>query len=62
MRASEIEERCQVSFWDALIIVAAWEAGASRILSEDLSHGQVIEGMMIKNPLAEGEPGSIPLP
>jgi predicted nucleic acid-binding protein len=50
LRASEIEERYQLSFWDALIVVAAWEAGADTILSEDMPGGQRIESILIENP------------
>ncbi len=52
LRASEIEERFQLSFWDALIMAAAASAGADRILSEDLSHGQRIDGVTVENPFA----------
>jgi predicted nucleic acid-binding protein len=38
------------SFWDALIVEAALKAGAARLLTEDLQHGQVIEGMRVENP------------
>jgi len=48
--ASEIGERNQLSFWDALIVASAARTGADRILSEDLNHGQVIEGIRIENP------------
>jgi predicted nucleic acid-binding protein len=48
--ASEIGERNQISFWDALIVASAARSGADRILSEDLNHGQVIEGIRIENP------------
>ena len=48
--ASEIAERNLLSFWDALIVASAARAGADRILSEDLNHGQVIEGIRIENP------------
>jgi predicted nucleic acid-binding protein len=50
LRASELEERYQFSFWDALIITAALEANAEHILTEDLNHGQLIEGVLIVNP------------
>lgn len=39
-----------LSFWDALIIEAALKGGADRLLTEDLQHGQVIEGLRIENP------------
>ena len=48
--ASEIGERNLLSFWDALIVASASRAGADRILSEDLNHGQVLEGILIENP------------
>lgn len=49
--ASEIEERYQLSFWDALMIASAQQMGATRILSEDLQDGVVIAGVEIRNPL-----------
>jgi predicted nucleic acid-binding protein len=51
LRASEIQERYRLSFWDALIIAAAVNAGAKTLLSEDLNAGQVCEGVTIVNPL-----------
>jgi len=39
-----------ISFWDALIVEAALKAGADRLFTEDLQHGQVIEGMRVENP------------
>jgi len=50
LSASEIEERYLLSFWDALIIAAASRAKVSKVLTEDLNHGQIIEGMLIENP------------
>lgn len=42
----------RISFWDALIIEAALAGGADCLLSEDMQHGQVIEGMRIENPFS----------
>jgi len=39
-----------LSFWDALIVEAALAGGADCLLSEDMRHGQVIEGLRIENP------------
>ncbi len=39
-----------LSFWDALIVEAALKGGADRLLTEDLQHGQVIEGLRVENP------------
>jgi predicted nucleic acid-binding protein len=49
-RALDIQERYQYAFYDSLIIAAALSAGCKRILSEDLQHGQRIEGLRIENP------------
>ncbi len=50
LAASEIEERNHLSFWDALIVAAASRAGVARIVTENLNHGQEIEGILIENP------------
>ena len=50
IRASEIEEKNGLSFWDALIIAAALQLQAQKILTEDLNHGQIIEDILIENP------------
>jgi predicted nucleic acid-binding protein len=50
--ASEIEERHMLSFWDALIVASARSAKVEKILTEDLNHGQQIEGILIENPFA----------
>ena len=39
-----------LSFWDALVIKSASVAGCGRLLSEDLNHGQRVEGVEIENP------------
>ncbi len=43
-------QELMLSFWDALIVEAALKAGADRLLTEDLQHGQIIEGMRVENP------------
>ena len=40
----------QLSFRDALIIAAAATAASSELLSEDLNHGQTIQGITVRNP------------
>lgn len=54
VRASELEERHALSFWDAMIVAAACQAGAMRILTEDLNHGETVDGVKIENPFVEG--------
>jgi predicted nucleic acid-binding protein len=50
IRASEIEEKNILSFWDAMIVAAALRLQAQKIITEDLNHGQIIEGILIENP------------
>ena len=53
IQASEIAESNNISFWDALIVSAAYSQNVPTILTEDLNHGQIIEGIFIKNPFAK---------
>ena len=48
--ASETAERYQLSFWDAMIVTSAGKVKAGRILTEDLNHGQIMNGIRIENP------------
>jgi predicted nucleic acid-binding protein len=50
MRATHLMELAKLSFWDALIVASAAEAGAATLLTEDLNHGQTIAGVRIANP------------
>lgn len=52
LRASEIADLSQLSFWDALIVASAEQVGASHLYTEDLNAGQTIVGVKIINPLA----------
>lgn len=49
-RGLMIQFRYKTSFYDALIISAALEAGCKVLYSEDLQHGQVIEHLTVRNP------------
>jgi predicted nucleic acid-binding protein len=50
LEAVDIQTKQKFSFWDALILQAAMRGGASLLLSEDLSDGQIIRGVTIRNP------------
>lgn len=39
-----------LSFWDALIVRAALDAGCDTLLTEDLQHDQIFEGLRVQNP------------
>lgn len=52
LAASEVAERHHLSFWDALILTSAAAMGATRLLTEDLQDGQIIDGVEIVDPFA----------
>ncbi len=49
-RGIAVQARYGFHFYDSLIVAAALEAGCSRVLSEDLQHGQRIETLTVENP------------
>jgi predicted nucleic acid-binding protein len=51
IEALSIEQRYNISFWDALIIQAAGSAGATVLYSEDLADGQTYGPVRVVNPL-----------
>lgn len=50
--AADLAAQATLSFWDALVVVAAERAGAAILYTEDLSDGQEILGVRISNPFA----------
>jgi predicted nucleic acid-binding protein len=53
LRALDMEMRYMTSFWDALILQAAEDTGASILYSEDLATGQRYGAIEVVNPLIE---------
>lgn len=53
LQASEIEENYNISFWDAMIVSAAYSKNAAILLTEALNEGQLIEGIKIVNPFKQ---------
>jgi predicted nucleic acid-binding protein len=45
-----MQRRYLLSWWDSLIVAAAYRTGAERIYSEDLSDGQCYDGIEVVNP------------
>jgi len=39
-----------ISFWDGLVVASAATAKCAELLSEDLSDGQIIQGVTVRNP------------
>ncbi|PZS40282.1 MAG: hypothetical protein DLM62_03705 [Pseudonocardiales bacterium] len=48
--AMDTSRTAKISLRDALMIESARQAGCRRILTEDLSHGQVIRNVVVENP------------
>jgi predicted nucleic acid-binding protein len=48
--ALDIKATHRLSYWDAAIVAAARALGCRELLSEDMSHGQEVEGVLIVNP------------
>jgi predicted nucleic acid-binding protein len=44
----------RASYWDALLIATAAEAGCTLILTEDLQDGSTLSGVSIHNPFDPG--------
>lgn len=55
LEAIAVSQRYQFRIFDALMIAAAKKAGCATLYTEDLSHGQVIDGVRIVNPFKEQE-------
>ncbi|MHB9100625.1 MAG: PIN domain-containing protein [Sulfuricella sp.] len=50
-----VAERYGISIYDSLIVAAALISGCSTLYSEDMQHGQIIEGQLtICNPFKQG--------
>ncbi len=53
--ATRIAQRLGYSFYDSLIIASALEAKCTMLLTEDMQHGQIIDGRLtIVNPFRNG--------
>lgn len=50
IKAIELSQAEQTSFWDGLIIQAALDSGCRALLSEDLQHGRHYGSLRIENP------------
>lgn len=51
-RGWEVQDRYQLSFWDALIVAAAKAAACRYLLTEDLQPGQNLNGVVVISPFS----------
>jgi predicted nucleic acid-binding protein len=52
LAAIELQQKHQLSFWDAMILNSAKDLGCETVWSEDLNPGQQFNGLTIANPFA----------
>ncbi len=52
-RGFRIERKFGFSFWDSLIVAAAQTAQCRFLLTEDLQHGQDLDGVTVMNPFID---------
>ncbi|HYY70708.1 MAG TPA: PIN domain-containing protein [Terriglobales bacterium] len=53
-----VQDRYQLSFWDALIVAAAKAASCPYLLTEDLQPDQDLDGVLVVNPF-RSDPASL---
>jgi predicted nucleic acid-binding protein len=53
LEAIDLQEKRRISFWDSMIIQAAIRGRAKWLFSEDLSDGEVFDGVEIRNPFKD---------
>ena len=50
LAAIDLHRLLGFSYWDSLIVHCARQAGSAVLLTEDMQHGQVIDGVRVVNP------------
>ena len=55
LAAIDLHARARIGFWDAMIVLAAVESGCDVLWTEDLSDGQLLRGVRIRNPFTDAE-------
>jgi len=53
-KAVEAVKNHSLSYWDSMLCTTALEAGCSAVITEDMNHGQSIDGLDIISPYASG--------
>jgi predicted nucleic acid-binding protein len=53
LAAAERAQRDRLSFWDAMIVQAAIDAGCDVLLTEDLQHGRDHDGLVVRDPFRD---------
>ncbi len=53
LAAIDLHARVKIGFWDAMIVLAASESGCDVLWTEDLSDGQLLRGVRVRNPFTD---------
>lgn len=48
--AIDLQQKVQLSFWDAMVVQAAIDAGCTKLYSEDMNDGQRFGSVVVVNP------------
>jgi predicted nucleic acid-binding protein len=55
LAAVGLHAEAKIGFWDAMIVLAAAESACDVLWTEDLNDGQVVRGVLIRNPFAAAD-------
>ena len=50
LEAIAVHEQAKLSFWDAMVVLAAAQSGCDLLWTEDLNDGQLVRGVRIRDP------------
>ncbi len=50
VHAIGLHAQAKIGFWDAMIVIAAADSGCDVLWTEDLSDGQLLRGVRVRNP------------
>lgn len=53
LKAIQVSTKNKISYWDSLIVASAVKAECREIVTEDMNDGQLIEGVMLRNPFID---------
>jgi len=56
--AWQVQDRYRLNWWDCMIVAAASMTDCDYLLTEDLQHGQELDGIIVVSPF-EVEPGAV---
>jgi predicted nucleic acid-binding protein len=55
LAAIALQQQSRISFWDAMVVLAAAESGCDVLWTEDLNDGQLLGGVRARNPFLNFE-------